>query len=90
MTFFRSLGIRSIIYVDDILLFHSDPQTLRSEDLCYRLDQALNFVVNFQNFSVSLSQLIQFLRCEMDSVRSVLLLPAAKILAIKKELRWTL
>lgn len=65
MVFFRSQGIHSIIYLNDILLFHCDLHILHSQTT-WVIDclQALGFTINFPKSSVSPDQLIQFLRLE--------------------------
>lgn len=84
----RLQGIRSIIYLNDILLFHLDPHVICTQT-SWVIDwlQPLGFLVKFQKSYISPSQRIEFLGFEVDLVYAVLLLPAAKILAIKKELR---
>lgn len=88
IAFFHSQGLRTIIYLNDIRFFHSDPYALRTQTVwVIHWLQNLGFIINFPKSSIFPSQTIQFLRFKVDLLQAVLRLPASKILNIKKEFR---
>ncbi|KAM4747505.1 uncharacterized protein WCC33_005072 [Rhinophrynus dorsalis] len=88
VAFLRSRGIRLIIYLDDMLIMSQD-RTLLSTHVSWtvRLLTDLGFLINWTKSQLIPSQRMEFLGFVVDSLEASLSLPAAKICAIRKEIR---
>ena len=84
----RELGVRLIVYIDDILIIAETPQLLKDHtmDLIYLLEN-LGFIIGCKKCVLEPTQLIDFLGFMVDSVRQELRLPAEKIKKIRPEAR---
>ncbi|CAH2251017.1 Hypothetical predicted protein [Pelobates cultripes] len=87
MACLRSLGIRCIIYLDDLLLFCDKVSRLRSQTKFVVDFESLGFVVNHNKSGLEPSQVVQFLSFKTDSTTCMLQLPLKKIAAMRKEIR---
>jgi hypothetical protein len=76
----RSLGIRIVIYLDDILILHQDPSVLQS---IFRkvvsLLEGLGFLINLNKCSLFPSQQLIFLGTMLNTVTMSLSLPTEKL-----------
>uniref|UniRef100_A0A7M5V2U2 Reverse transcriptase domain-containing protein n=1 Tax=Clytia hemisphaerica TaxID=252671 RepID=A0A7M5V2U2_9CNID len=82
----RRLGIRLIIFLDDILLIASTPEELRQmRDTTIFLLQSLGFLINVKKSVFEPTQKIEFLGMIIDSIKMTLSLPEEKVVAIKKQ-----
>jgi hypothetical protein len=87
----RSMGIRLIIYLDDILILSQSAETLRAHmrTVAQQLE-CLGFRLNMKKCEWEPTQLIEFLGFLVDSVSMKLSLPENKVHQIQKECRSTL
>ena len=87
----RQQGIRSIVFLDDMLLMaRSRERLLRQVQEIVQLLQLLGFVVNFEKSQLNPTQRIQYLGFEIDSVRMRISLPMEKVARIRQECQWAL
>lgn len=79
----RSLGIRIVIYIDDMLLLHQQSQVLQGlfAQVVAFLEN-LGFQVKMEKCSVAPSQRIVFLGAQLDSTTMTLSLPQPKLSSI--------
>ena len=85
MSLIRQQGVRSIVFLDDILLMAgSKERLLRQVQEIVQLLQLLGFVVNFEKSQLNPTQRIQYLGFEIDLVRMRISLPREKVM-VKKE-----
>ena len=84
----RELGIRLIVYIDDILLMAETKEKARDQasGLIYLL-QCLGFTVNMEKTVLDPSQYLEFLGFMVDTIKMELSLPAQKIKKIWAESR---
>ena len=84
----RQLGVRLIVYIDDILILAETPDLARDHviGLIYLLEN-LGFIVSSQKCVLEPTQKIDFLGFLVDSVSRELRLPADKIKKIRADLR---
>ena len=84
----RELGVRLIVYIDDILILAKTPQLLKDHTigLIYLLEK-LGFIIGYKKCTLELRQLVDFLGFTVDSVRQELCLRAEKIKKIREEAR---
>ena len=76
----RSLGIRIVIYVDDMLLLHQQSKVLqRMFAQVVGFLEKLGFLVNIEKCSVTPSQCIVFLGAKLDSTTITISLPQPKL-----------
>ncbi|KAM4690570.1 uncharacterized protein WCC33_017974 [Rhinophrynus dorsalis] len=88
VAFLRSRGIRLIIYLDDMLIMSQDRSLLSTHvHWTIRLLTDLGFLINWTKSQLIPSQRMEFLGFVVDSQEASLSLPAAKIRAIRKEIR---
>uniref|UniRef100_A0A1X7TWZ5 Reverse transcriptase domain-containing protein n=1 Tax=Amphimedon queenslandica TaxID=400682 RepID=A0A1X7TWZ5_AMPQE len=82
----RELGIRLIVYIDDILLVAETKEKARDQasGLIYLL-QCLGFTVNVEKTVLDLPQCLEFLGFMIDTTKMELSLPAQKIKKILVE-----
>ena len=75
----RELGVRLIVYIDDILILAENPWLLRSHTmgLIYLLEN-LGFIIGFKKCVFGPMKLIDFLGFRVNSLRQELRLPAEK------------
>jgi hypothetical protein len=82
---FRSLFIALIIYLDDMLLFHKDPQVLVAQvRFVIRVLKVLGFQVNGKKAILLPTQRILFLGFEIDSVTMRVSIPPTKLSAFQR------
>ena len=91
MSLIRQQGVRSIVFLDDMLLMAgSRERLLRQVQEIVQLLQLLGFVVNFEKSQLNPTQRIQYLGFEIDSVRMRISLPKEKVARIRQECQWAL
>ena len=82
----RNLGIRVIIYLDDLLILADSEQTARLHlATAQNLLENLGFVINLKKSVLSPVQKIEFLGMTVDSLTLCLALPRDKIRGIRRE-----
>ena len=91
MSLIRQQGVRSIVFLDDMLLMAgSRERLLRQVQEIVQLLQLLGFVVNFEKSQLNPTQRIQYLGFEIDSVGMRISLPKEKVARIRQECQWAL
>jgi hypothetical protein len=82
----RRIGIRLIIYLDDILLMNQNPEELRKDGktLAFLIER-LGFLVNKKKSVMIPSQEIEFLGMKVNSIAMEMALPNEKIQKIKEK-----
>ena len=84
----RRLGIRCVIYLDDLFIMGQDQEETRWQTwAAIDLLEALGFLVNFKKSVVGPAQVIEYLGFLIDSTRKEIRLPAGKVNQIRKEAR---
>ena len=79
------MGIRIIVYLDDILLLHQDQEELgKIFDKVLELLQNLGFTIKREKYSSAPTQSLVFLGGLLDSVEMSISLPSEKLDAIIK------
>ena len=82
----RNLGIRLIIYLDDLLILADSEQTARLHlATAQNLLENLGFVINLKKSVLSPVQKIEFLGMTADSLTLCLALPKDKVRGIRRE-----
>ena len=82
----RNLGIRLIIYLDDLLILADSEQTARLHlATAQSLLENLGFVINLKKSVLSPVQKIEFLSMTVDSLILCLALPRDKVRSIRRE-----
>ena len=82
----RNLGIRLIIYVDDLLILADSEQTARLHlATAQNLLENLGFVINLKKSVLSPVQKIEFLGMTVDSLTLCLALPRDKVRGIRRK-----
>ena len=80
MAFLRGRGLRTIIYLDDLLIMNQSPAELQSQvNQTVLLLESLGFTINREKSQLVPSQQIRFLGFQVDSVIMKLFLPEDKI-----------
>ena len=89
--FLRSMGVRMVVYIDDILLMAESAEqvTLHLEALLYLLT-GLGFIINAPKLVTSPTQQIEFLGLWVNSTTLHLSLPGEKLHHIRLEVSQTL
>jgi len=88
VTFLRSIGLRIIIYIDDILILASDKQKAYEHTACLiYLFENLGFTINREKSLTEPSRELEFLGLLADSTLMELKLPGTKIKSIRAEAR---
>lgn len=87
VAFFRTLGFRLVIYLDDILVMDQCPQGLREATvrITTTLSQ-LGFVINNEKSELTPSQNLQFLGFGINTLSMLIQLPLAKRLSLTSEI----
>ena len=89
--YIRSMGIRCVIYLDDILIMARSPgESRRHTQLVLDLLRYLGLLVKPSKVVAEPSQLIEFLGVEVDSVRMMFTVPLDKIKKLQKQIRQTI
>ncbi|CAC5420573.1 unnamed protein product [Mytilus coruscus] len=84
----RRMGVRMIIYLDDILLMAENPQKLEiHRNSTLFLLQKLGFLINWKKSSLNPTQKIEFLGFLINSVEMMFYLPTEKVSQIKTKCR---
>ena len=82
----RKMGIRLIIYLDDILIMSESKELAQKHtNMVVSLLSSLGFVVNKEKSVFEPTQVLEFLGFQVSSVEMSLSLPGEKIRSIKKE-----
>ena len=82
----RNLGIRLIIYLDDLLILADSEQTARLHlATAQNLLENLGFIINLKKSVLSPVQKIEFLGMTVDSLTLCLALPRDKVRGIRRE-----
>ena len=82
--FLRSLGVRLIVYIDDILIIGKSPDEVRNHvEALIALLEGLGFIVNMEKSVLTPSQQIEFLGLQLDTSTMCLSLPGHKIRTIR-------
>lgn len=82
----RRLGVKLIIYLDDILILsRSKEKLVQSRNTTLFLLQMLGFMINWKKSMLDAVQVISFLGFEIDSVNMLFKLPEGKVQKIKDE-----
>ena len=86
VTILRSLGLRMIIYIDDILIMADSPSVVKEHTaaLIYLLEN-LGFIVNYPKSLLSPTQEIEILGFIVNSVAMEIKVPGNKIKQIRSE-----
>ena len=80
----RQLGIRLIVYMDDILILsHSQEQAIKDRDTVLQLLQLFGWSLNIKKCHFIPTQLIDFLGVMVDSVKMLFFLPQKKVDALR-------
>lgn len=88
ITILRTLGLRIIIYIDDILIMAINQQLVREHTKCLIfLLENLGFTINKEKSMTEPVQEIEFLGYTVNSINMELKLPGSKIKKIKSESR---
>ena len=86
--FLRQIGIRLLIYVDDMLILHKERDTLQGlVGWVTQLFQALGLIVNSEKSILEPSQSLEFLGFTINSVPMQIQLPKENIRKIVQEAR---
>ena len=86
--YLRGIGIRCVIYLDDLLLLDQNKERLREHTaIALAVLEALGFLVNYPKSSVTPDQVITFLGFVIDSRSKTLSLPQEKVAALKQQVR---
>ena len=86
VAFLRSLRVRLIVYIDDILVIGKSPDEVRDHvEALIALLEGLGFIVNMEKSVTTPSQQIEFLGLQVDTIPMCLTLPGQKIKAIRGE-----
>ena len=89
MAHLRSQGLKTIIYLDDILVMHQSKEALCMEvERMSNLLEALGFTINQPKSQTIPAQQIQFLGFLVDSNLMKLLLPQEKVQSIAQSCQW--
>ena len=84
----RELGIRCVIYLDDILIMNQDKEMARQQTwTAIDLLESLGFLVNYEKFVLDLVQEIVFLGFLSNSMAKEVRLPQQKLSQIQEEAR---
>ena len=84
--FFRSKGIRCVIYLDDLLLLAQMKETVKEHAVTVlTILKALRFLINYMKSSLVPQQEVTFLGFEIRSKHMELKLPQDKLVTIQKE-----
>ena len=88
MAYLRSKGIRSVVFIDDILLMGpSEEMVLSHTALTLDLLESLGFLINYPKSHLTPAKKIDFLGFQVDSSTMALSLPESKITHIQQETR---
>ena len=86
VTELRKLGIRLLIYLDDIILFNQDPTQLVTDmNSLTHLLRNLGLVLNTKKSVTTPTRQIEFLGMDIDSTRMEISLPQVKLHSIRKQ-----
>ena len=84
--FLRTLGVRMIVYIDDMLIMGESPDVVRDHvTAMVALLEGLGFIVNTDKSVLSPTQQLEFLGLQVSSVDLHLRLPGEKIMQIRVE-----
>ena len=91
MSFLRKLGIRLIIYIDDILVMAGSlEEIVMARDSVLAVLQSLGFVINQKKSVLDPSTLMEFLGFLVNSVTMTLSVPVEKISSLTELCKTTL
>ena len=82
----RQLGIRVIVYLDDLLIMAESPELARTHvNLALNLFEGPGFSVNYEKSVLVPTTSIEFLGFSVDSINLTLSLPRDKVKKVRKE-----
>ena len=85
MSILRRLGIRLIIYLDDLLIFGSSREEIElARDTTLYLLENLGFVINDKRSALTPSQIMEFLGVVINSINLTMSLTDKKVLSLTK------
>ena len=92
MSLIRQQGVRTIVFLDDMLLMRGSKERLlkQVQEIVQLLQLLGSFVINFEKSQLNPTQKIQYLGFEIDSVRMTISLPEEKVTRIRQECWWAL
>ena len=80
VAYLRKIGIRLVIYLDDVIFFRQDRHLLSKQvKLTISLLEQLGFLINWDISIASLTRLIEFLGLDIDTVNGSISLPSSKV-----------
>jgi hypothetical protein len=83
----RRIGVRLVIYLDDILLLNQSQEGLsRDRDTLLWLLHHLGWLINLKKYVLTPTQQLKFLGLTVNSVEMEITLPATKIESKKKKM----
>ena len=83
VAFLRKLGIRLVIYLDDLLFLNSSKEGVLNDFIVARdLLEKLGFVINWKKSVVTPAQIMEYLGLLIDSVKMSFALPQYKVEAV--------
>ena len=86
--YLRGIGIRSVIYLDDLLLLNQKKKSFKEHTvIALEILEALGFLVNYPKSSMTPDQAITFLGFDIDSTSKRLSLPKEEVAALKQQVR---
>ena len=84
----RKLGIRVVLYLDDMLVLSRCESTAKSHvQIAMNLLSSLGFIINMDKSVISPAQQLEFLGFRLDSCSMMISLPARKLSALRKSAR---
>ena len=86
IAFLRRMGVRIVIYLDDMILMNQSSHMLLKDLSSLRwLLENLGFLINWEKSAIIPVQKIQFLGYLIDSVKMMIMLPSDKIIRIAEK-----
>ena len=84
----RRSGIRCTIYLDDLILLHSDPKVLKRQlEIAAELLQCLGFTINWEKSVTDPRQVMEYLGFLINSVEMTMALPEKKMKDLQDQCR---
>ena len=86
ITYFRSLGVRIVVYLDDMLVLEQTrEQLVKWRGIILDLLENLGFLINYAKSELEPSQIMRFLGFVVNTITMQLLLPKEKVAQTVKE-----
>ena len=88
MAHLRGLGIRTVIYIDDLLILaKSKEEAEQHRDIVLSLLQHLGWTINWEKSNLQPSQTCEYLGLIIDSIRSELRIPTTRKQQLRQDLK---